>query len=310
MKKEVKEKIIIKPLMECLELLPEKDIEELYKEALDIVKDKKIKSEEDKMELIYGHVIANNLTLILLLNNEEKKQLGEILNENKINNLCKFLAVQKYIFKVDNIYYVSEELKQAFERSNDKEIDKTKINTLVTYYVITNGLLEVNKLIELVKESGYTLARKDLEKLVKQNNYKIKNNVVYLNEIAEDLNDDNDLLEFKNSKEYKIVEFDEAMSILLLIGKESQLEDVRKILKKKLKSKDTLEYLLEVIFSLLMVDCNFQELIDDVLNQYDIELNEDEEKEFYDTLQDIVHDLPSWTLNGYTPHELYCDHDE
>lgn len=41
MKKEVQEKNNIKSLMECLEMLPEETLEELYEKALAVVGDKK-----------------------------------------------------------------------------------------------------------------------------------------------------------------------------------------------------------------------------------------------------------------------------
>lgn len=309
MKKEVQEKNNIKSLMECLEMLPEETLEELYEKALAVVGDKKQNkiSKEKKKEYICGNLLAQYMASLLFLNKEQLKNLEEVINGNRTKEISKVLIEENYIFPIGDTYYVPSELKEAFERMNSKEIANGKINILITYYMIANGLLEVNKLIELVKESGFEITKKKLEELVKNNNYKIKNNIVYLNEMAEDLNEDNNLLELKKLNEYKVVELNEALAMLMLIDQASSSDLIEKFFKKKTKNKEELSSISDIIFNLVLLDNETEKMVEDVLEEFNINLNEDEEDKLFEIIEGLGHTLPSWTLNGYTPHEIFCD---
>ncbi len=314
MKTKLQEQIVLKPIKECLDIISEDIIEELYEKTIKITKEKKIKrSIEEKKEYIIGYEIANYMSLIIFFDNNQIKSLEEILYKNKLNSeteeLCKLLLEEKLIFKVEDTYYVPEELKETYEDSKKVELNKGKIKILITHYMFANGVLEVKRLINLIKESGFEITEKELLDSVKEENYKIKKNVIYLNEYAEASNRKNGLLESKESMDYKVVSINEAISTMMLIDSIGPLKDIEKILKKYIKNKKELKELLKLIFNILLLGYDVEEAIESIFEDKNINLGKDEEK-FYDLLEDYSHILPSWSLNGYSEHEYLCDEEE
>lgn len=314
MKTKLKEQIVIKPIKECFDIINEDIIEELYEKAIKITKEKKIKrSIEEKTEYIIGYEIANYMSLIIFLNNNQIKSLEDILYKNKLNieteDLCKLLLEEQLIFKVEDTYYVPEELKETYEDSKKTKLNKDKTKILVAHYMVTNGVLEVKRLINLINESGYEITKKELLDLAKEENYKVKKDVIYLNEYAEIVNEDNTFLESKESMDYKVASISDAFATMMLIDSISPLKDLEKILKKYIKDKKELKELLDLIFNVLLHDFDFEEEIEYIFEDKKINLGKDLEK-IYDVLEEYSHILPSWSLNGYSEHEFLCDEEE
>ena len=55
---------------------------------------------------------------------------------------------------------------------------------IISFYLEINGVLEINKLIELVKSTGLKITKEELLKYLKKEKYIIKENLIYLNETA------------------------------------------------------------------------------------------------------------------------------
>jgi len=107
--------------------------------------------------------------------------------------------------------------------------------------------------------------------------------------------------------DYKVVSFEEAMKKMLFIENVHAPEKISKILKKKIKNKQKLSIITETIFSLILLTADFEDLVEEALEGFEVNLNEDELDKLYSLLEDISHITPSWDLNGHTPHEMYCD---
>lgn len=309
------EKIIVKPLKEILNMIDKDKYEALLEEALDnFEKKKKTKlTKEDQEGYIAGDMLAKYISLLILLNSEDTKIMKEIIKEKKIpdknNELYIKMIDNNIIFNIKGTHYLSEEIERAYEESKNENIDETKIKALVIYYMITNGLLDINKLVELIKESGFNITKKDVLEVVKENKYTVKKDIIYFNDFAEDVNKDNKLAELKGLFDYKMVTLEEAVSGLFLIEEASKLEDIKKILKKTIKNKNKLETILETMFNVILLNDEIEEKIDLILETENIDLKKEEEK-FYLILEELAHILPSWKLNGFSEHELFCIDDD
>ena len=311
MKVKTKEEIIVKPLKEILNMIDKDKYEVLLEEALDnFDKKKKVKiTKEDQEGYILGDMLAKYISLLILLNSEDTKIMKEIIKEKKVpdknNELYIKMIDNNIIFNIEGSHYLSEEIERAYEESKNENIDESKIKALVIYYMVTNGLLDINKLVELIKESGFNVTKKDVLEVVKENKYTVKKDIVYFNDFAEDVNKDNKLAELKGLFDYKIVTLEEAVSGLFLIEEASKLEDIKKILKKTIKNKNKLEIILETMFNVILLNDEIEENLESLLEAKNIDLKKDEE-EFYLTLEELAHILPSWKLNGFSEHELFC----
>lgn len=128
MSTEVKERINTKPLMECLEALPDKKIEELYDKVLDIADEKKHKkaSREEKIEYAASGILAEYMRSLILLNKEEINEIEKRIYSSKTNKIEQDLIDNNYIFEIDGKHFIPEELKEIFARFNSKEIDSSK----------------------------------------------------------------------------------------------------------------------------------------------------------------------------------------
>ena len=312
MKTEVQEKINIMPLEDCLEKISEKQLKELYEESLLVNEEKRPKrmSKEEKIEYICNNLMTKYMAALFFLSSDEIKTLKEAIYNNNLTEISQKLIDNNYIFKLEDKYLIPEEIKEVIKEANTKKIDEDKKNLLVNYYIVSNGVLKIERLQSLIKESGFKITKKEINDIAKQYNYIIQNNIIYINEVAKSLDEDNGLIEIKESADYKIVSFEEAMKVMLLIENIDATEEISKILKKKIKNIQKLSIMVEVIFSCILLTEDFEELVEDSLEGFEVDLNEDELDELYSLLEDISHMTPSWVLNGYTPHEMYCNEED
>jgi len=152
----VQEKIKIIPLKDCLERISEEHLEELYEESLKIVKEKKFpkRKKEEKIEYVYRSVLAKYMATLLLLSSDEIKSLEEIIYNNNSTKVNQMMIDNNYIFEIEDEYLIPEELIEIIKESNTKNLEDDKKNLLANYYIISNGVLKVERLQTLVKESG------------------------------------------------------------------------------------------------------------------------------------------------------------
>lgn len=309
MSTEVKEKINTKPLMECLEVLPNENLDKLYKEALKItgVKKHKKSSQKEKIEYVYSNILANYMSLLILLNQDEVSKLEKKIYSSITSKIDQDLIDNNYVFEIDGKYFIPEELKELFTKFNTKETESGKKNLLMSYYILANGLLKIETLISLMEKSSYSVTKKEIISLAKKEHYIIKDDIIYLNEIAESFNENNELLNLKERTEYKVVSISDAILEMAKLEKLNPVKEISSFLKQKIKNKGECEEASEIIYNIILLTQAYEEILDDVLDEFNINLNEDELDEFYEILDNPCHVLPSWSLNGYTPHELYCN---
>ena len=58
------------------------------------------------------------------------------------------------------------------------------------YYLTINGLIKVDKLLELMKESDLKVTKKEIIGFAKKHDFEIENDIIYLNHTVKELNND------------------------------------------------------------------------------------------------------------------------
>ena len=76
----------------------------------------------------------------------------------------------------------TKEIKDMTLFIQNKEQQKEKHLFAIDFYVGVNGVLEVDKLLELMKVTGFNLTKKEILKYARDKEYIIKKDIIYFNE--------------------------------------------------------------------------------------------------------------------------------
>lgn len=113
--------------------------------------------------------------------------------------MLKMLINEKLIFKVENGFCFPEDLKKINKDTKNINLKEGKISILATCYMLTNGVLEVSKLIDLITKSGFETTKKEIIEISKTNGYKLDKDVIYFDDFEVESNKNNELLKLKNA---------------------------------------------------------------------------------------------------------------
>ena len=295
-------------IMECLDKLDKKELEKLYKHS-QVGHSKRKLSIEEKKKSIYTEVLAKFMLLSMILSDEEIKQLDDLINGKEINHISENLQNYNFIFKIDNEFIIPKEIKEAYSIFQKEETQNSRKNIAISTYLKMNGVLEIDKLVELLNISGINIAKKDITKIAKENDFIIKKNKIYFDEIAVTLDKHIDLITFKNDKVYKEVSLLEMLQMSIKDEAHNYLEKLSNILSKVIKKKDKLSFCTGKIYLMICLGGNYEENIDNLIQNNNIKLTKKVEKDLYDLIEKIYINTPSWELNGYYPYELYDEYE-
>lgn len=295
-------------IMECIDKLDKKELEKLYKHS-QVGHSKRKLSIEEKKKSIYTEVLAKFMLLSMILSDEEIKQLDDLINGKEINHISENLQNYNFIFKIDNEFIIPKEIKEAYSIFQKEETQNSRKNIAISTYLKMNGVLEIDKLVELLNISGINIAKKDITKIAKENDFIIKKNKIYFDEIAVTLDKHIDLITFKNDKVYKEVSLLEMLQMSIKDEAHNYLEKLSNILSKVIKKKDKLSFCTGKIYLMICLGGNYEENIDNLIQNNNIKLTKKVEKDLYDLIEKIYINTPSWELNGYYPYELYDEYE-
>ena len=113
--------------------------------------------------------------------------------------MLKMLINEKLIFKVENGFCFPGDLKKVNKDTKNINLKEGKISILATCYMLTNGVLEVSKLIDLITKSGFETTKKEIIEISKTNGYKLDKDVIYFDDFEVESNKNNELLKLKNA---------------------------------------------------------------------------------------------------------------
>ncbi|MCI6265612.1 MAG: SEC-C domain-containing protein [Erysipelotrichaceae bacterium] len=295
-------------LEDYLKELSTSEIDEMYEEVRDINPNlKKNASKEEKIDRIIEKILASFLIEGLGFTDQEMKQLNDIMAGKIIDDVNEKFINEYFVLQDGNYYIIPEEIKEMYNHMLDENCQKEKYLFMISFYMEINGILKVDKLKELLKESGHPISKEKLLEYLKEKDFIIKKNVIYLNESAETLDKEYGLQQLKEEKEYAIYSTEEALAILALREHLDFQKQITKKLSKTVKNKRKLKELSSMICNIIIVGYNYEENIKKLLEKEKIELTVKEEIDLEDLMDEIFWYIPTWINNGYSYNQISED---
>ena len=299
----IKEKEI--SLIDCLSKLEKKEISNLYgKLAKELKSNKKNITTEEKLECIATNIAMSYPIISFTLTDEETKQLNDIIKGKKISNISSKLINNNFIFKENDNYIIPEEIKEMTLFVQNKNQQKEKHLFVFSYYMEVNGVLEVKKLIELIKATGFNLTKKQIIEYATYKEFIVEGNLIYFNELAKHLDDVMDIHNLKKENKYKEFTIEEMLGLQIELAEENYVEQISKILSKKVKNKQNLNAYSNAIYNMVSVGYDYQDDINQLLEIEKINLSEKDKLKLETLVDEMFWFYPSWELNGYSEVEL------
>ena len=296
-------------LKDCLNSLSDDQLNQIYDEMVNLFDDN-LSMDSSKKDLIESYLMS--LYSVFIFKKEKqfeemKKLLLNIINgEEEIND---GLLDRSFLFKINNEYVVPSELVDILNKT-EQIPDKVFIEQFINFYILINGVLNVDKLKYLLAESGYKTTKKMILEIVKKNHFIEDNNIIYFDDNAKELFENSNLSEIKDNFDYKVVSMLDLLKFFTFFDEIKNNNELFDSLYKIIKNKKKTMKLYDFIMSYIVLLAGNTSFIEDVLEDFGINLKENDLDKLYDVIDDYVHFIPGWFLNGFTPHEVYCEDDE
>lgn len=189
------------------------------------------------------------------------------------------------------------ELKEVLNVSGmlDKE-------TIIKFYVQVNGVIELVKLISLLKDTGIKMTQKELLKDLKENNYRVEDKIIYLNDLLYENPQRNDLLLAKSNYDYKVFNDIEIMGYLSCFDR--YLDEIVNLIFTKSKQTEENKKICEFVLMLISTGEYYEDLVLEYLSLENVKLTVKRKGKLLEEMEFINYNIPNMEINGYTPQEL------
>ena len=283
-------------LEKCLESLSEKEYEKLRK----LYSDEEL-SINDLAREIYISFFSNSL----VFTDEELNALRLLSEKKEVKKVSKYLLKYGYVYKIDDKYVLPDNFKSSVcAFFQDLPVRERKVLVL-SFYMSSNGVLELNTLIKLMDKSGAKITKDEAIDISKENNYVIDNNMIYLNEFVLKNFDKNAFA--TNAyvpKEYKVFDLKEMLDIIYL--KEDFFSSrLFELLKDKVSDITKVSIFIDFISVLAFAEFFSLKTFDFLLKKFDIKLKSEEKKEILNFISGVTVILPCWFYKGYSFIEIH-----
>lgn len=302
-----------KSLREYLNNLSLEELEKIYEK-----KPKEIRGElrNNRKKLNKEQIIDDIITIttvsfaafIMIMEREAIKDIKAIKEGKKVKKVSSLLLENLFLIEDDGNYYIPKELEQAVELSLSDEVQDDKINMMIAYYIKVNGVLSIDKLIELIKESGESVTKKHILDFIEEQKLLKNGNYVYSDEYAIELYSNEELLKKKETQPYKIYTYADIIRTQLFETTEAYNKKIAKIIASKVKNKETCNNITEDIICIVRLGYDYKKNLREYLVENDIILNEKNMNKLLDLAEEYSFENPSCEYNGYTPSEIIGEH--
>ena len=256
---------------------------------------------EDKLtkEQLEEQIILNFVSKSITLTDKELKCLYDLKENKKLDKIEKYLINMGFIYKIKDEYILPEEISMFLEALNNPKSKKERLSLIVSFYITSNGILEINKLVELINKSGIKTTKEEVIKCAKQDNFIIENKKIYLDE---NIKKDEKALE-DYVKSYKVFDLKEILNIIKI--KETYLpQELKRRLNNKLLENVNINSLINYIIFSMSLGVNNEEIIEPLLKNKTIKLTKKEKEELLNFIENISDIIPKWIYGGYSFYEI------
>ena len=229
------------------------------------------------------------------------KILKNIINNKEIKKVSKALTSSGYVFKINEKYVVSDEIKKYLENIG---FDAEKIfinNQILIFYIFANGVLKLDKLLVLAKASGYKGTLDDaVDILLYGGCLDLQNKMVFYNDYAKNVYKQD--VKFRQAvnaplDKYMIFNTDDMTSVY---GTYKNLvrKSVEELLKKANIDDEGIDILNTYFDCMILYQEPDAKKIDKILKTTNYKLSNEVKNRLLVTLKFSSSLMPKWLLNG------------
>lgn len=257
-------------------------------------KDKNIKKLINNIEI--------GFILYILSANKKQLQLIDKIVANKDFEITDESLIDKmFLLETDGNYAMPEELVEIYTKIKKQGINNYKKNKVLNFYIMINGIITRDQLFDLCKENVNDIKLNDVINWIKENNYIYDDNHnIYENKVAKNLAKNSDFMNAKLKHPFNLYSM-ETIILLNLINEYKIYEEcIIEILEAKVGKTDATTIAADIKNS-FKVGLDYEESIDRILCDYDIELDNIEKEKFNLVTYNMYNNTPMWNLNGSFP---------
>lgn len=229
------------------------------------------------------------------------KILKNIINNKEVKKMSKVLTASGYVFKINEKYVVSEEIKTYLENTG---FDAKKVfinNQIIIFYIFANGVLKLDKLLALAKKSGYAGTEEDVVDIFLYGDLiDLQNRMVFYNNYAKSIYEQD--VKFRKAvnaplDKYVIFNSDDMTSAYGTYSKFIK-KSVEELLKSANIDGEGIDVLSSYFSCLLLYQEPDAKKIDKILKTTNYKLPNEVKKHLLLILKFSSSLMPKWLLNG------------
>ena len=270
----------------------EQCLEKLNKKQQQTLKENYNLKNNSTIEDLSAEITSSLLEEIFILTDEEIDTLKSLDKKDKVSN---YLIQNGYLYKENNQYILPDEIKIIIKELLTKELLDERLLLVITFYLNAIGAIKITDLIELIKESGIITTKEKIKSLI-EDEYIIKNNIIYYSDIALELDKEINLIE-KISGNYKVFNLKEIQDLLYL-KEEYFPKKIEKILENKVKEEEKRIFLSMTMVETAVIGIMDEDEIIESITKGEVNLSAYEQEEIIDILEEVTDILPTWLTGG------------
>ncbi len=272
----------------------EQCLEKLSSKAQKRLKENYNLKNNNTLEDLSLEIISSLLEEFFILTDEEMDTLKLGTKRKKVSH---YLIKRGYVYLENNQYIIPKEINLVIKELEKKELLDNRLLLVITFYLSAIGALKIVDLVKLMRESGIYITKEKIEFLIK-NDAIIKDNIIYFNDIALELDKQIHFVE-KISGNYKVFNLKEMINLFYLKEKYFPLK-IARVLEKKIKDEERRNF-----FSLNMVETAMIGIMDEdeimkSITKEEVKLSLNEREEILDILEEVTNILPTWLDGGFS----------
>lgn len=254
----------------------------------------------DKKNNIYLSYNIKILKEATLLSSREIEEIEQVIKGNIPNNISDKLMDSIIFFDKygDKKYFISKDIKDLVKEINTKEYDSDKKLMNVLFYIEANGVIKINRLIKLVKDTGIDITKSEIKDMLEQFNYYIKDDVIYFAEELYKSGLGTKLLKEKEKLPYKTYSQFELFMLTPMIVNSVYYDKIHDFMSKKVKDEDRLQHITDMLITIVRMFDDYKDTVLFALDNNKIKLPQKTLEKLFDILEDASLFYPKWILNG------------